>query len=411
MDTLARYVILRLAGRFLLLLAVFVGVVGGGQIGIFLGRGVPPEALAPVVPAMLLLALSVAIPLAMTTAVLVCLGGMQQEGEIQALASAGISHRTVIWRLAPVVALGVAASLVLVHLVMPVALADIRANKERFLQAGIATKVVQQEPIITDGPTVAWAGEAHGQRLKDVFLHRVDGNGFTAVFAPEARWTLSERGIALELADVSMIQRSLDGDVSTGTWPIWDVWHDPEGGGRITRCTNDACRFAFPRSGPGAVAAAAESATCPQCATVTRRQIEPDTMSTARLLRELATVDPATDRSQFNNARLALHLRFFMPLSLLAFALFAAGFALVLGTADNLPGVAVVVVLVAVLTYPAVGYVKTNVDQAQMDPGWLLWPPIAALGLAGWFMVRRPDRVRQRLDAVGPWLAARWRRR
>lgn len=411
MDTLGRYVIRRLLGRFLLLLAVFVGVVGGGQIGIFLGRGVPPEALAPVVPAMLLLGLSIAIPLALTTAVLVSIGGMQQEGEIQALASAGISHRAVIWRLLPMVALGVAASLVLVHLVMPVALTDIRANKERFLQAGIATQVARQRPIITDGPTIAWAGGAQGQALKDVFLHRVDSNGFTVVFAPEASWTLSERGIALEMNNVSMIQRGSDGRIAAGTWVRWDVLQDQEGGGRITRCVNETCRFAFPRSGPGAVPLLAEAATCPQCGTVARRRIEPDTMSTPRLVRELREVDPAADRAQFNNARLAMQLRIFMPLSLIAFALFAAGFALVLGTADNLPGIAVVVVLVAVLTYPAVGYVKTNVRQEQMDPGWLLWPPVIALGLVGWIMVHRPDRVRQRLDAVGPWIAARWRRR
>lgn len=414
MDTLARYVIGRLAGRFLLLLAVFVGVVGGGQIGIFLGRGVPPEALAPVVPAMFLLGLSIAIPLALTTAVLVSIGGMQQEGEITALASAGISHRAVVWRLAPVVALGVAASLALVHLVMPVALTDIRANKERFLQAGIATKVVRQEPIITDGPTVAWAGEARGQRLGDVFMHRSDANGFTAVFAPQARWTLSERGIALELNQVSMIQRDRDGRVSAGTMENWSIPHDLDGVGRLTRCVNDSCRAPFPQSGPGAVAAEAETATCARCGTVAQRQVEPDTMSTARLLRELREVDPSVDRdhrSQFNNARLALQLRFFMPFSLIAFALFAAGFALVLGTADNLPGVAVVVVLVALLTYPAVGYVKTNVNQPQMDPGWLLWPPVIFLAITGWFMVRRPDRVRQRLDALGPMLASWFRRR
>ena len=134
-DTLTRYVMRRLGGRFLLLLGVFVGVVGGGQIGIFLGRGVPPEALASVVPSMLLLGLSVALPLALTTAVLVSIGGMQQDGEIQALASAGISQEAVVWRLTPVVILGVLASLALTNVVMPAAVADIRDHKERFLQA------------------------------------------------------------------------------------------------------------------------------------------------------------------------------------------------------------------------------------------------------------------------------------
>jgi len=402
-DTLTRYVMRRLGGRFLLLLAVFVAVVGGGQIGIFLGRGVPPEALASVVPSMLLLGMSVALPLALTTAVLVCIGGMQQDGEIQALASAGISQQAVVWRLAPVVILGVLASAVLTNVVMPAAVADIRDHKERFLQAGVATRVVQQEPIIEDKTTLAWAGEARGQRLRDVYLHQSDGATFTAVFAPQARWTLSDRGIALELEHVSMIQRGADGRIATGTWERWDVWHDPEPAGRITTCGEPNCGYAFPRTGPAALPADAETATCPR-GHETRRQIEPDAMSTPRLVAELQRVDPAKERSQFNNARLSIEMRAFMPLSLLAFALFAAGFALVLGTADNLPGVAVVVVMVATFTYPAFGYVKTNVDEVQIDPGWLMWPPIIALGFVGWLMVRRPDRVRQRLDAVGPGL-------
>lgn len=407
-DTLARYVIRRLAGRFVLLLAVFVGVVGGGQIGIFLGRGVPPEALAPVIPSMLLLGMSVALPLAMTTAVLVCLGGMQQTGEIQALASAGISHQTVVWRLSPVVALGMICSLALSHFAMPAAVADIRDNKERFLQAMVATAVVRQEPIITKGPTTVWAGEANGRRLKDVYFHNQDTGNFTAIYAPKARWTLSERGIVLQLQDVSFVQRGEDQRIVFGTQDRWDVWQDPDSSGRISACGR--CAFEFPRKGPGAVPAEAEEMRCPTCGFNTLRPVEPDAMSTLRLVEELKHIDPEKDRSQFNNARLAMHLRFFMPLSLIAFALFACGFALVLGTADSLPGVAVVVVLVSLLTYPAIGFVKSNVDQPQMDPGWLLWPPIAALGVMGWFMVHRPDRVRQHLDAGWSWLTGLFRR-
>jgi lipopolysaccharide export LptBFGC system permease protein LptF len=404
-DTLARYVVRRLAGRFALLLAVFVGVVGGGQIGILLGRGVPPEALMPVVPSMLLFATSIALPLAMTTAVLVSLGGMQQDGEIQALASAGISHRAVVWRLSPVVALGVVGSLVLSHLAMPVAVADIRDHKERFLQAMVATCVVRQQPIITEGPTTVWAGDAHGHRLRDVYFHNQEGQTFTAIYAPAARWTLSERGIVLQLQDVSLIQRGEDGRIVAGHRERWNVWHDPESSGRIGACS--ACRYEFPRTGPQALPRGVDVAVCPRCQAETRRQVEPDAMSTPRLFAELKRIDPEKERSQFNNARLAMHLRFFLPVSLIAFALFAAGFALVLGTADNLPGVAVVVLLATVFIYPAFGYVKTNVGEPQMDPGWLLWPPISVLAMIGWFMVHRPDRVRQGLDAGWLWLTSR----
>ena len=45
MKTLDRYVLGKVAGRFTLLLLVFVGVVVGGNLGSFIGRGAPPEAL------------------------------------------------------------------------------------------------------------------------------------------------------------------------------------------------------------------------------------------------------------------------------------------------------------------------------------------------------------------------------
>ena len=120
MKTLDRYILGKVASRFAMLLAIFVGVVIGGQLGTFIGRGVPPEALLGVIPTFVLLALPIAVPLASSTALLVAIGGMVRAGEFQALAAAGVDPRRVIlrmWKFVVVVAMLVA---VLAHVALPV---------------------------------------------------------------------------------------------------------------------------------------------------------------------------------------------------------------------------------------------------------------------------------------------------
>lgn len=80
LDTLARYILKRTTLRFLLLFAVFMGVMVGGQIALLLGRGVPPEACLPMVEAMSLLSVPIALPVSLATAILVVIGGMVQDG-------------------------------------------------------------------------------------------------------------------------------------------------------------------------------------------------------------------------------------------------------------------------------------------------------------------------------------------
>ena len=121
MKTLDRYILGKVASRFGMLLTIFIGVVIGGQLGTFIGRGVPPEALLGVIPTFVLLSLPIAVPLASSTALLVAIGGMVRAGEFQALAAAGVDPRRVIlrmWKFVVVVALLVA---VLAHVALPVA--------------------------------------------------------------------------------------------------------------------------------------------------------------------------------------------------------------------------------------------------------------------------------------------------
>src|SRR4051812_5988313 len=120
-DTLGLYVLRRAGGRFVLLLALFIGIIVGGNLGALVARGVPPEELIGVVHTMVLAALPISLPLAMATAVLLAIGTMNRDGELRALASCGISQVAVVARLGPLIAVGVAIAAALWHVVMPLA--------------------------------------------------------------------------------------------------------------------------------------------------------------------------------------------------------------------------------------------------------------------------------------------------
>lgn len=356
MRTLDRYVQQKVASRYAMLLVIFLAVVLGGQLAIFIGRGAPPEALIPIIPASLLLGLPIAVPLAVATALLVSIGAMAREGEFQALSAAGIDPKRVILRMWPFVLRSALLVALLAHVAMPFALRDIRANKGRILQAAIATKVASLRPIYDKSGVTAWANQVDGRQLTDVYVRRVGKDGDMAAFAPHASWELTSHGLEFRLEDVRLIEIRTDGNVVSGEAAHYVVYGD-QGEGLLTT--------------------------------------EPDGMSTLAVIDTLR--GPPTGekwRSTYNNSRLTLHLRLYMPFAIIAYALFAAGLALVFAMSESLAAIAVTVVVVAIATYPAIGFVKSNPHVAQMDPGILLWGPGLVLGLLGWWMLRRPSQVR-----------------
>jgi lipopolysaccharide export LptBFGC system permease protein LptF len=369
-DTLARYVLSQCGARFLLLFTIFLLVLVGGQLGIFISQGVPPEACLPIVEQLVEVSLPIALPLALATSILVIIGAMNQEGELRALASSGVSHLAVVVRVLPLVAVAMVACLALTNIIMPNAVAGIRGAKGRLYQTLIAQKVAIDEAVMEKGGFSVWVGAADGDQLKDIrALVTRSQDEFVAVFAPRAHWSLSSKGINLVFEDAQLMQRRADGRLVTIDAPVWPyLWEGDQGTG----------------------------------------QSEPDGMPTARVLELVAHPPPAgADLSNYNNARLTLHFRFFLPASLLAFALLAIGIGLTYGTSQNLPGVVIMVVVVALTIYPAFGYVKTNVSHAQINPGWLLWPPAGVVAAFGLWLLWRPERSREILGL--PYaLAVRW---
>jgi lipopolysaccharide export LptBFGC system permease protein LptF len=304
--------------------------------------------------------LPLALPLAIATAILVIIGTMNQDGELRALAAGGVSHHAVSKRLIPLVLAGVVLCMVLTQVLLPLAVADIRANRAHLLQTAIAQRVANDEPIIDQGNRRIWVGAVVGSRLEDVHGMVIQNGDITALFAPHAHWTTSADGIVLEFDDVVMLQRKADGQTISVQTQRYDYVLE-----------NDSHSLG---------------------------QSEPDALSTPEVWR-LAShpPGPGVDCSPYNNARLTLQVRFFLPLAIIAYALLAAGLGMTFGTAQNLVGVVIVVVTVALFTYPAIGYVKTNVHHPQINPGWLLWPPAIMLAGFGAWLMARPDLAREQL--------------
>lgn len=357
MRTLDRYIQEKVASRYAMLLVIFLAVVLGGQLAIFIGRGAPPESLIPIIPASLLLGLPIAVPLAVATALLVSIGAMARDGEFQSLSAAGIDPKRVILRMWPFVLRAALLVALLAHVAMPFAIRDIRANKGRILQAAIATKVANLRPIYDNAGITAWANHVDGRQLTDVYVRRIGKEGDLAAFAPQASWELTSHGLEFRLEDVRLIEVRNDGDVVSGEAAHYVVYGE---------------------QGEGLLAT------------------EPDAMSTMAVVNTLRG-PPSGEKwqSTFNNSRLTVHLRFYLPFAIFAYALFAAGLALVFAMSESLAAIAVTVVVVAIATYPAIGFVKSNPNVPQMDPGILLWGPGIALGALGWWMLIRPAQVRE----------------
>ncbi len=378
MKTLTRHLQARIAKRFLLLALIFLAVLVGGQLGALINRGAPPETLGPVALFMVLFALPVALPMALASAVLVVLGEMRRDGELQALATAGIDPAATAQRAWPFVLVGVLASVALWHAVMPAASRGVRHYSAQIAQAMVAQRVANMQPIWDGDQVSAWAGSVEGRDLKNLFVVRHDQDSFTAVFAPSAGWDIAPGGIRFDLREVRLVHRRGD-QLAVAEAPGWSAVINPARPASVGKGGN---------------------------------QREPDTMSTRRAWATMRTEaaagrDRGSDCSQYNNARFTLHVRFWMPLALVCYCLFAAGLAVAFGAAESLVAVGIVVGVVAVSSLPAFGYVKSNVGREQFDPGILLWLPGLTLAFLGWAMLRWPERARDL--AVAPMWYMRMR--
>jgi lipopolysaccharide export LptBFGC system permease protein LptF len=375
MGTLGWYVLMRTTGRFVLMLLVFMAVLVGGQLALALGRGSPPEACVAILEPAALIAVSLALPLSLATAFLVVIGAMNRDGEFRALASCGISHYSVIFQLTPLLLLGIFLSALLSNVVLPRGTANMRANQSKLIQAAISEKVAKHDSIdVPELNVEAWANSATGHQLNEVFMfvdRRSDDQSqvreISTIFAPTASWHLSKGEVVMHMPRVQLLRTQYpdpnkvaeDDKVSSN--------------GSIIHADLAHYNYIVPTQNAN-------------------RGVDPESMSTAQLASLLHNWEPGKYKlSIFNNARLWFQLRFFIPLSLIAFVVLAVGLGLIFATADNLFGVVVIVLVVTGSTFPAIQFVKTQIDHPDvLHPAWLLWPPVGALLLLGAAMIWKP---------------------
>lgn len=369
-DTLSRYILRRTTMRFFLLFAVFMGVLVGGQIALLLGRGVPPEACLPMMQALSLLSLPIALPISLATAILVVLGGMVQDGEFRALASSGVGHRRVLIRLIPLIIGAIMLCGALTHVVMPMGIKDMRANKGKLLQTAIASRIASGDAMFEQKGMSVWVTAADGAQLHEVRAMLTQGQELITIYAPQANWSLANKGIHLECQNVQMMVRNPGNHFMSMDTERYSYLFDSD----LNR----------------------------------RDRLEPDSMSTPEVMALTEKIPPiGENQSTYNNARLTLQFRYFLPLSLIAFSLLAMGLGLTFGTDQNLPGVVIIVVVVAAVVYPTFGYVKNYTDQPQIHPAFILWPPAMVVALIGGWMAWRPERAREILGSPFVWLSSR----
>ena len=383
-STLSRYLIRRVATRAVIFLAAFVGILVAGSASVLGGRGAPIESLLPILPTLALFALPMAVPMAVPAAVLVVLSGMRRDGELRALAAAGLSQGAIVGRLWPVIATGFLLAAVLWHVVMPGAVAGLRNSIQSIAQVTVVNRVHKQEPLIASAGLLVWAGGADGSELRDLFVRHTDGDTQQCIFAEHGRWRRTATGGELQFDQPLLVRMSAGSD---------DVL--------MMRCHADDSGGLAPRHEK------------PFDVSLLTGAQEPDALSTLAVAR-LLDAGPGTtpeQRKRWNNARLTWQMRFYVPFALLCFCLFAAGLAMIGGTSENLAGVVIVTLLVAVSIYPATGYVKSGASREMANPGWVLWPPGIALAVGGVLLVRRADRAHELMEQLRSRLRGLWTQR
>lgn len=352
MTLLDRYVLILVSQRTLVVAGAVYAVLVGGQGGLLAGRGVPLESLPVLILPLVLFSTPFVLPLALSSALLVTLGGMHRDGELQALAAAGVRPTTAIrslWILVLVAAVGAG---LLSHLVLPRAMADLRDSKERFLSAAIGQRVADRKPINLGEGVQVWADGAEGGRMSGVTVRITNATDHIVAFAPKARWIQAEDDFRFTMFDVVAVR--VEGSaVTTIRLPEW---------------TLDQLKERGPRT-------------------------EPDTMSTAELwLLVGQQPGPGEHWGTYNNARLNLELRLFLPLVVAALAIFAAGLGVIAGISETLVAVGLMAALTVTCIYPAIGYTKTGIGTAKIDPAWILAPPLLVTTVIGLRFLLRAGR-------------------
>ncbi|HYE05444.1 MAG TPA: LptF/LptG family permease [Planctomycetota bacterium] len=390
MRTLRHAVLREAIGWFVVYATAYLALIGLALGAPLVRKGAPLDAVALFLVDQFVFLGVIVLPLAMVTALLGVIGRMREEGEITALMAGGISTWGVARALLPLACILALLVAYASHWLMPAAMRRVFEGESQLAQQMIATQVARRVPIVAkdrkgpagtvDERTVLAAVGAESQRLRHVFAVHESSDGRRVCYAPEARWLWleTEQQLGFDLIEPALIQsqppkpgkpRELVSVFIENHWSIrandWETINENPGD-RVKLFQNR-----------GDVS------------------LRPETMTTRTLADRIANFDriqreEGRSPKHLRDLQRTLHLRLVLPVAVLAYWAFACGLGLSLGRGNRLFAMCLgIVVVVATIIGPMIT-AKNLRGELAFDPGFILWPPIIAIGAyGGWLLWRR----------------------
>jgi lipopolysaccharide export LptBFGC system permease protein LptF len=350
--------VLLLAGFYA---AVFLGLILAGAAAPLIKQGAPLGAVLAFLPQQAVLLGMLALPLAMVTSFLACIGRMREDGELTALQAAGVGTWQVARATLPL-AIGLAILLgAAAHLWLPRMAANLMSGRKELLSQAIAAQVERRKPIRQDANGILAANAVEEDRLIGVFGVQIgEDGGLAALFAPTARWIVDPGaedepvvlGLQLDRAFAIMSEGGAAGRVATAVIPSMS-----------TRLPGDGVKL----------------------------QDKADALSTGELLTRIRTAPERTmrERRAMRNYERAWHTRLMLPVAVIAFWAFACGLGLAAGRGNRMLAVCLGVVTVVATLFPAMILAKEVGERLTIDAGVWVWPPPILLGAMGAWLLWR----------------------
>lgn len=351
-----RWFALYAAGYLLLIAVAFAAPL--------VSRGAPLDAVLLFLPNQMAFFSVIALPLALVTALLATVGRMREEGELTALQAAGVSTVAVARALLPLALVLALALSWAVHWLLPGATLRLFNSKSDLLRQGIATQVARKVPIVEDRGLVVAALDVDGQRLDHVFMIKDQGEGRVLYgHARTGRWLANpewegrpELGAALDRPVLMMVETPTDRPDAVPQLTTAMVEHHWAVGGSEERKDYSA---------------------------------DADVLGTPELWRRLRSGELRKNRGRLRSTQYALHQRLLLPVAALAYWSFACGLGLAIGRGNRLVAVCLGLLTVVLTLMPSAVVARAIPDRLAFHPGWLLWPPVLAIGLLGAWLLRR----------------------
>ena len=368
MTVLSRACLKEAGTNFLFYSTTYLGLIALMFCIPLLKQGAPLLAVLEFLPENLAIISMLALPLAMVTALLGTVGRMREDGEITALMAAGVSTWRIAAALLPLAA-GLALGLGLaMHFLLPGIALRLLNDRILLVQQAAPTQVSRHLPLVQEGNDIIAAVGVEGTTLEHLFGVRLtpdanggfgENSGITVCYAPSARFVTDPQVLgqgkkaAFELHAAWLLRRDANGgptpNVLTATLPLYAL--------------------DVPNTGSGITS-------------------EADTQSTYKLWVMMArTVDNDKNRGYLRNFERAWHLRWMVPVAVLAYWAFACGLALGIGSANRLIAVVVGALVVVATLVPSFSVVRDLAPRIPVNAGWIMWPPILILGAVGVYLL------------------------